>query len=197
RRPAPMLDGDVRRIAMAHAIVQSLPGAPVVRYGDEIGMGDDLSLPDRMSVRTPMQWSAELNGGFSKAPPGVVGPGPIQEGPFAFSRVNVEGQELRSDSLLSRVSQLVRIRRELGELPSHRCGAVALDRAAVFGVLHHRADDSVLMLANLSADEVRLRLPYDVRADLLADSEYEPARKDSVLLAGHGYRWLRVHDDTR
>ena len=196
RRLAPML-GDDRRIAMAHAIVQSLPGAPVVRYGEEIGMGDDLSLPDRMSVRTPMQWSAEPNGGFSKAPPGVVGPGPIRSGPFAFTRVNVEDQELRTDSLLSRVSQLVRMRRELGELPSHRAEPIPLDHPAVFGVLHHRADDSVLMLANLSTDEVRLRLPYDVRADLLADSEYEPARKDSVVLAGHGYRWLRVHDDTR
>ena len=175
----------------------TLPGTPVLRYGDELAMGDDLNLPERNCARTPMQWSAEPNGGFSKAPPGVVGPGPIQNGPFAFSQVNVEGQELRSDSLLSRVSQLVRIRRELAELPSHRCEPVELDQPTVFGVLHHRADDSVLMLANLSADQVRLRLPYDVRADLLADSEYDPARKDSVLLAGHGYRWLRVHDDTR
>ncbi|NIK58991.1 alpha-amylase family protein [Kribbella shirazensis] len=196
RRLAPML-GDARRTAMAHAIVESLPGAPVVRYGEEIGMGEDLSLPDRMSVRTPMQWSPELNGGFSKAPPGVVGPGPIQAGPFAFSRVNVEDQELRSDSLLSRVSQLVRTRRQLGELPSHRSEPVAFEHPAVFGVLHHRADDSILMLANLSADEVHLGLPYDVRADLLADSEYNPATNDSLRLAGHGYRWLRVHDHTR
>jgi maltose alpha-D-glucosyltransferase / alpha-amylase len=197
RRLAPML-GDAGRIAMAHAIVQSLPGAPVVRYGEEIGMGDDLSLPDRMSVRTPMQWSAELNGGFSKAPPGVVGPGPIGRGPFAFSRVNVEDQELRSDSLLSRVSQLVHMRRELGELPSNRCEPMSFGEPSVFGVLHHRADDAVLMLVNLSADEVRLDLPYDVRSDLLADSEYEAAAKDhSLRLAGHGYRWLRVHDDAR
>lgn len=68
RRLAPML-GDERRVAMAHAIVQSLPGAPVVRYGEEIGIGEDLSLPDRASVRTPMQWSAADNAGFSKAPP--------------------------------------------------------------------------------------------------------------------------------
>jgi maltose alpha-D-glucosyltransferase/alpha-amylase len=196
RRLAPMLD-DVRRTAMAHAIVQSLPGTPVVRYGDEIGMGDDLSLPDRMSVRTPMQWSSGLNGGFSKAPPGVVGPGPIHRGPFAFSRINVEDQELRSDTLLSRVSQVIRSRRELGELRSERCEPVAFEQRSVFGVLHHRADDSVLMLANLSADEVRVRLPYDVRADLLADSAYDPARRDAVQLAGHGYRWLRVHDNTR
>jgi maltose alpha-D-glucosyltransferase/alpha-amylase len=156
-------------------------------------MGEDLSLPDRAAVRTPMQWSADANGGFSKAPPGAVGPGPIERGPFAFSRVNVEDQELRSDSLLSRVSQLVRTRRELGELPSSRCEPISLQPPAVFGVLHHRANDSVLMLANLSPDEARLDLPYDVRADLLADSEYTPATQAAVHLAPYGYRWLRVH----
>lgn len=74
---------------------------------------------------------------------------------------------------------------------------MAVEHPAVFGILHHRVDDSVLMLANLCADEVRFDLPYDVRADLLADSQYDPATKNSLRLAGHGYRWLRVHDHSR
>jgi maltose alpha-D-glucosyltransferase / alpha-amylase len=193
RRLAPML-GDNRRVAMAHAVLQSLPGTPVVRYGEEIGMSEDLSLPHRAAVRTPMQWSAEENGGFSKAPPALVEPAPVSRGPYSFTNVNVADQELRPDSLLSRVSQLAGRRRELGDCPSARCEGVAFEPPSVFGVLHRRAGDAVLMLANLSTDEVRLRLPYDVQADLLADSNYEPATRDSVRLAGYGYRWLRVHN---
>jgi maltose alpha-D-glucosyltransferase/alpha-amylase len=161
RRLAPML-GDLRRVAMAHAIVESLPGVPVIRYGEEIGMSEDLSLPERFAVRTPMDWSL------------------------------VAEQELRTGSLLSRVSQMVHFRRGLGELPPRRCEAVSFEPRSVFGVVHHRAEDAVLMLANLSDVEVDLQLEYDVKADLLADSQYEPARADAVQLAGYGYRWLRL-----
>jgi maltose alpha-D-glucosyltransferase/alpha-amylase len=189
RRLAPML-GDERRVAMAHALLQSLPGVPVVRYGEEIGMGDDLSLPDRASVRTPMQWSAEANAGFSEA--AVVEPAPIQHGAYAATKVNVADQKLQPGSLLSRVSQLVHRRRELGELPPRRCEAITLESRAVLGLLHHREDGAVLMLANLSPDEVEVCLRYDVAADLLADGNYAPATRDSVRLAGYGYRWLRL-----
>ncbi|MEU4605683.1 alpha-amylase family protein [Kribbella sp. NPDC023972] len=189
RRLAPML-GDDRRVAMAHAIVQSLPGVPVVRYGDEIGMGDDLSLPDRVSVRTPMQWSGEANAGFSRGP--VVEPAPIQHGPYAATRVNVADQELRSGSLLSRVAQLVHRRRELGDLPPRRCEPLALEPRSVLGLLHHRDEDAVLMLVNLAGTEAQLSLPYDVAADLLADNSYEPATSAPIVLGPYGYRWLRV-----
>ncbi|WP_371407630.1 hypothetical protein OHA10_19290 [Kribbella sp. NBC_00662] len=156
-------------------------------------MSEDLSLPDRASVRTPMQWSAADNAGFSKAPLGLVEPAPIASGPYAFTTVNVAEQELRPGSLLSRVSQLATTRRGLGVLPSGSCEGIAVEPRSVFGVLHRRRDDAVLMLANLSPDEVRVHLPYDVRADLLADSNYQPATEDLVL-TGYGYRWLRVHD---
>jgi maltose alpha-D-glucosyltransferase/alpha-amylase len=188
RRVAPML-GDERRVAMAHAILQSLPGVPVVRYGDEIGMGEDLSLPDRAAVRTPMQWTAGANAGFSEAP--VVQPAPIENGPYGAALVNVADQELRAGSLLRRVSRLIRCRRELGALPMSRCEVVDFEPASVFGVLHHRGDDAVLMLANLGADEVELRLPYSVKADLVADAEYESASTGPVRLDGYGYRWVR------
>jgi maltose alpha-D-glucosyltransferase/alpha-amylase len=181
RRLAPMLEDD-RRIGMAHAIVQSLPGVPVVRYGDEIGMGDD--------DRTPMQWSAEANAGFSTAP--MVELAPIEHGPYAAARVNVADQELRPGSLLSRVAQLIHRRRELGALPPRRCETVGFEAGSVLGLLHHRDEGAVLMLVNLAGDEVRLSLPYTVEADLLADGSYEPAVKDPVHLSPYGYRWLRV-----
>ncbi|MET9268172.1 alpha-amylase family protein [Kribbella sp. NPDC003557] len=191
RRLAPML-GDVRRTVLAHAIVQSLPGAPVIRYGEEIGMGEDLSLPDRAAVRTPMQWTSGPNGGFSKAPPETVRPEAVEGGPYGYVRVNVADQELRPDSQLSKVAQLARTRRELGDCPSGHCEALSLRQRPVFGVVHHRAEDSVLMLANLSTEELQVDIPYDARSDLLADTDYEPASGRSVRLTGHGYRWLRV-----
>ena len=160
-------------------------------------MGEDLSLPDRAAVRTPMQWSSAPNGGFSKAPPETVRPAAVDRGPYAYSRVNVADQELRADSQFSKVAQLVRTRRDLGDCPSGHCEALSLRQRSVFGVVHHRPGDSVLMLANLSPDELEVELPNDVRSDLLADGEYEPAAGRSLRLAGHGYRWLRVHDETR
>src|SRR5690606_4819531 len=84
RRLAPMLGGDTRRLAMAHALLFSLPGTPILRYGEEIGMGDDLSLPERLAVRTPMQWSNEPNAGFSRAPAQELAAALIDEGDFTF-----------------------------------------------------------------------------------------------------------------
>jgi maltose alpha-D-glucosyltransferase/alpha-amylase len=135
-----------------------------------------------------MQWTASENAGFSKAP--LVEPAPVKYGEYAAERVNVADQELRSGSLLSRVSQLVRGRRALGALPMDRCQAVDFEPRSVFGVLHRRDDDAVLMLANLGADEVELRLPYEVKADLLADANYELASMGAVRLNGYGYRWI-------
>jgi maltose alpha-D-glucosyltransferase/alpha-amylase len=191
RRLAPMLGSD-RRVALAHAVMESLPGAPIVRYGEEIGMSEDLSLPDRVAVRTPMQWTAAENAGFSKAPPSLVEPAPVSGGRYGYRKVNVADQELRSGSLLSLVSALTRHRRELGDCPSSGCEAVSYEHQAVLGVLHHHADDAVLMLSNLSNAEVQLELNHDVKGDLLADSSYEPATRSSVRLAGYGYRWLVV-----
>lgn len=159
RRIAPMLDFDVRRIAMAHATMISLPGVPIVRYGEEIGMDEDLSLPEREAVRTPMDWAA------------------------------AERQELEPGSLLSRIAQLVRSRHELGGLPQRHAEPVAFDQPSVFGVLHRRGEDAVLMLANLADEEVHLEIEHE--ADLLADQTYEKTEKD-VVLGGYGYRWLRV-----
>lgn len=89
RRLAPMLGGDRRRLELAYSVLFSLPGTPVLVYGDEIGMGDDLSLPERQSVRTPLQWSSERNGGFSSAPPDKLAAQPIRSGEFGYERVNV------------------------------------------------------------------------------------------------------------
>ena len=92
RRLAPMLGGDSRRLELAYSLLFSLPGTPVLWYGEEIGMGEDLSLKERNTVRTPMQWSAEENGGFSTAPPEQQIRPIVHEGGFAYEHVNVAAQ---------------------------------------------------------------------------------------------------------
>src|SRR4051794_22664078 len=100
RRPASML-GNRRQLEMAYSLLLSLPGAPVLRYGDEIGMGDDLSLPERNAIRTPMQWSHEPGAGFSTAPVEELVRPVVRGGPYGHERVNVEAQRRDPGSMLN------------------------------------------------------------------------------------------------
>ncbi len=116
RRPAPMLEGNIRRLALCHAVLLSLPGVPVMRYGDEIGMGEDLSLKERYAVRTPMQWSAGVNGGFFHRRGGKkLLVRPVASGPRRYQQVNVELALRQRHSLLQRVRQMVQLRAEYHE----------------------------------------------------------------------------------
>src|SRR5207302_5336135 len=108
-----------RRIELMNSLAFSLPGTPVIRYGEEIGMGDDLSLHERESIRTPMQWSGEPNGGFSTAPSDKLVRPVISEGEYRYERVNVAEQRLAFDSLLNWTERLVRTRKEC---PEFGCG---------------------------------------------------------------------------
>ena len=114
RRLAPMLDGDRRRLELAYSLLFTLPGTPVLRYGDEIGMGDDLSLPERECGRTPMQWSTEPHGGFTKsdAPVKPV----ISGGPYGYEYVNVAEQHRNPNSMMNWLERIIRMRKEVPEI---------------------------------------------------------------------------------
>src|SRR6201994_826185 len=114
RRLAPMLQGDRRRLELAYSLMMTLPGTPVVRYGDEIGMGDNLALPERNCARTPMQWSTEPNAGFTKSdkPCQPV----ISDGPYGFPHTNVAAQRRDPTSLLNWMERLIRMRKEVPEI---------------------------------------------------------------------------------
>lgn len=115
RRLAPMLGGDRRRIELAYALQFSLPGTPVLRYGEEIGMGEDLTLPGRYAIRTPMQWSDGPNAGFSSAPkPRLVRP-VITGGAYGYETVNVDAERNDSSSLLAWFERMLRALRECPE----------------------------------------------------------------------------------
>ena len=200
RRLPTMLDGDPQRIRMAYSLLFSLPGTPVLFYGEEIGMGENLDIPGRMSVRTPMQWTDEKNGGFSKARPSRLRR-PVVEGRFGPLAVNVAAQRRDPDSLLSWMERLIRRRRETPELG---WGTWKVVRTNVPSVLAHRCDweGRTVVAAHNFGDQpcvVRLQLgdvPEDGKLDDLLDELGTLHRiEDGSLelkLDGYGYRWLRI-----
>jgi maltose alpha-D-glucosyltransferase/alpha-amylase len=199
RRLASMMNGNRPRIEMAYSLQFSMPGTPVLRYGEEIGMGEDLKLPGRQAVRTPMQWDASRGAGFSTAPVAEL-VRPVQtRGGYSAKRVNVESQRLDQQSLLRWFEELIRVLRECPEIgvgePS------VLDCPLPRSVLAHRFDapeGAILLLHNLAGTPVTLDLsgldtgkkPYEV----FADGQYEPPAKNlaHLKLNAWGYRWIRL-----
>jgi len=114
RRLRPMLDGDRRRVELAYSLMFTLPGTPVVRYGDEIGMGDNLNLPERNCARTPMQWSTEPHAGFTKSERPILPV--ISDGPYGYDHVNVAEQRRDANSLLNSIERIIRMRKEVPEV---------------------------------------------------------------------------------
>ncbi len=203
RRLAPMLDNDRRRIEVAYALMFSLPGTPVLFYGDEIGMGEDLSLPERNAVRTPMQWADEENGGFSTAPAEELIRPPIGSGEFGYERVNVTAQARNPDSLLNRMEQMIRTRRGTPEFGWGGLQTVDIEPPAVMAHCSEWRGNGVLALHNLSPEPCVVTLGLTTRCkeftDILSDCEYEALDPEAtrIPLSGYGYRWLRLRGTRR
>jgi glycosidase len=200
RRVATMLGGDGPRLRMAWSLLLSLPGTPVLFMGDEIGMGEQLEIPDRYAVRAPMQWSDEPGGGFTTAPAEqMVRPQP--GGAFAPRKVNVAEQRRDPDSLLNHIERLIRRRKETPELG---WGTSALIETPAPSLFAHRCDwqdSTVIAVHNLAAGRARAELPLGpgVAAvdDLLTTARHRPKRDGTlaVELDGYGALWLRVRRD--
>lgn len=195
RRIAPMLEGDARRLKMAYSLLFSMPGAPMVVYGDEIGMGDDLAQPGRSAVRSPMQWTAGRNAGFSKAPRGKLVQPVIEDGPFGFKNVNVEGQAEQSDSLLNFVRELAHLRRERIEIGGGLCNVLACGSEHVLAH-HYKSEHAPLVLLHNLTDRpqrIDLSLPAGMKSlDDLFGGE-TPSLNGGRLtmeLEPYGLRWL-------
>jgi trehalose synthase len=198
RRLPTMLEDDAQRIRLVYSLLFSLPGAPVLFYGEEIGMGENLDVDGRLSVRTPMQWSDERNGGFSTARPSQLHR-PVVEGRFGPMAVNVADQRRDPGSLLNWMERMIRRRRETPELG---WGAYEVVDAGDRAVLAHVATwegGHVLLLHNVSAEPREVRVPVggDVEhaVDLIdggrAVHDVDGGTLE-VKLEGYGYRWLRL-----
>lgn len=199
RRLAPMLGGDRRRLELAYSLVCTLPGTPVIRYGDEIGMGDDLSLPERNCARTPMQWSTEPHGGFtSSARP--VSP-VIDQGPYGFEHVNVAKQRRDPQSLLNWTERIIRMRKEVPEIGWGDFKVIATKDSAVLIVRYDWRNNSVLFVHNLDEKPREIAFSTGVAGDrgrllvnLLAEdhSHADGRGRHRLILEPYGYRWFRV-----
>ncbi len=201
RRLPPMVDGDRRRVELAYSLLFTLPGTPVLFYGEEIGMGENLAAEGRQAVRTPMQWTPEAGAGFSTAGPDAF-PNPLVEGAFGCQKVNVYEQSRDPGSLLSRIRLFAERYREAPELAWGDYRVVDTGEKAVLAHAGRSGDGTVLAVHNF-ADEpvtVRLRLseagPGGRLTDLLNEQHAGLTVPDDGLfrveLPAYGYRWLRV-----
>jgi maltose alpha-D-glucosyltransferase / alpha-amylase len=197
RRLAPLLDNSKRRWLLLNALLLSLPGTPIVYYGDEIGMGDNIWLPDRHGCRTPMQWSAEKNGGFSPADQTYLPV--IDNDEYGYQTVNVAAQEGDRDSYLWATRYLLQTRRQQVALQRGEMAFVALDDPAVLAYWRLLDEERLLCLYNLSLQPQSISLDltqYRGRAlvDLLHNHEKTLLSEWPMVktLAPHSSHWLRL-----
>jgi maltose alpha-D-glucosyltransferase / alpha-amylase len=199
RRLAPMLEGDRRRIELAYSLMFTLPGTPVVRYGDELGMGDDLSLPERQCARTPMQWSTEPNAGFTKKEKPLVPV--IAGGPFGYEHVNAAKQRRDPNSMLNWMERIIRMRKEVPEVGWGDFEIIPTRDQAVLAIRYDWRNNSVLFVHNLDSRPREITLSSGVAGEagrllvnLLSEdhSRADAAGKHCLLIEAYGYRWYRV-----
>jgi maltose alpha-D-glucosyltransferase/alpha-amylase len=195
RRLAPMLHNDRRFLELAYSVLFALPSTPVMRYGDEIGMGDDLTLKERLSVRTPMQWSPARNAGFSSGSKTVR---PVVGGePFGYSHVNVQTEEADAHSLLHWTRKMVALRKACPEIGYGDWRTVSQGSSEVL-VLHYSWHGHELtVIHNFSPEDREVELTVeeagaDTLQNLLDDRMVIAQRNGySFHLESHGYMWLR------
>jgi maltose alpha-D-glucosyltransferase/alpha-amylase len=207
RRLAPLLGGDARKLELANALLFALPGTPIFYYGDEIGMGDNIWLNDRDGVRTPFQWDASPNAGFSTAPADRLYAPVITGGPFDYRRVNLAAQHEDPGSLWHRLRRLVAVRKAHRVFGWGDYEFLALPNDAVFGLLRHYAGEVVITLHNLSGATQEIELDPSMAPrlancreaatrDLLAGKVTgRLAPKLGVKLEPYGYRWLKLEGE--
>lgn len=197
RRLAPMLNGDKRRIQLAYSLLFTLPGTPVLRYGDELGMGDDLRLKERNCGRTPMQWSTEPNAGFSRSKKTVLPV--IAKGPYGYEKVNAADQRRDPESLLNWTERMIRMRKEVPELGWGDFEVLETKKKGVLAMRYRWRNNSVLTLHNLTdvSVEIELRLGDELGRKLInlltqAHSEADGRGVHHIVMDPYGYNWYRV-----
>jgi len=198
RRLAPMLEGDMARLKLAYSLLFSLPGAPMIFYGEEIGMGENLDVAGRLSVRTPMQWTPYAKGGFSSAASEDL-VRPIPDGDFGYERVSVAGQRGDPDSLMNMIAALMRTRRECAGIGTGAWRALETGQDSVLAMRYDIPGCATVVLNNLGGKRCTAALdlsPEEIAmaTDLLGDRRYEAIDHETrtVRLNPYGYRWLRI-----
>jgi maltose alpha-D-glucosyltransferase / alpha-amylase len=199
RRLAPMLNGDRRRLELAYSLMFTLPGTPVLRYGDELGMGDNLALPERQCARTPMQWSNEPQAGFTTSAKPLVPV--INSGAFGYEHLNAAQQRRDPNSMLNWTERIVRMRKEVPEIGWGDFRIIATRDPAILVIRYDWRNNSVLFVHNLASTPREVTFSIGVGGDdgkllvnLLSEdhSHAVSADRHKLLLEAYGYRWYRV-----
>jgi maltose alpha-D-glucosyltransferase/alpha-amylase len=199
RRLAPLMDNDRRKIELMTSLLFSFPGTPIIYYGDEIGMGDNIYLGDRNGVRTPMQWTPDRNGGFSRADPARLFAPPIMDPVFGYESVNVEAQARSRSSLLSATKRLISVRKSTQAFGRGTMNFIRPTNRSVLAYVRQLGDEAVLCVANLSrsaqATELDLSMFKDrVPVEMLGRTHFPPIGDLPYLvtLAPYGFYWFQL-----
>ena len=193
RRLAPLLENDRRKIELAHSLLFTLPGSPILYYGDEIGMGDNIWLEDRNGVRTPMQWESGETAGFSKAPVDELYTPPIMDGHYSPQRVNVQSQRADPDSLWNTIRHMIAVRRNHHEFGRGDFKLRYVDNQSIAAFERAYEDGSILAVHNLSDASQTITLENKKSAieltDLLTNKSFH---LQSVDLEPYQFLWLKI-----
>jgi maltose alpha-D-glucosyltransferase/alpha-amylase len=199
RRLAPLLNNDRRKIELMNALLFSLPGTPVIYYGDEIGMGDNVYLGDRNGVRTPMQWSPDRNAGFSRTNPQRLYLPPIIDPEYHYESVNVENQQGNPDSLLWWMKRLISLRKRFKSLGRGSISFLHPENRKILAFTRQYQDEAILVVANLSHSAQQGRLDLSAfkessPVELFGRSEFAPIGDDQyhVTLGPYGFYWFSL-----
>jgi len=202
RRLAPLMEHDPERIRLMNSLLYSMPGSPIVYYGDEIGMGDNIYLGDRNGVRTPMQWSPDRNAGFSRCDPQRLYLPPIMDAIYGYEAVNVEAQVRDPSSQLNWVKRMLATRKHSQAFGRGKLSFLRPGNRKVLAYLREYRDEAILCVANLSRSaqpvEVDLkRFKGRVPVEMLGRTSFPPIGDLPYLLTlpAHGFYWFRLSTD--
>jgi maltose alpha-D-glucosyltransferase/alpha-amylase len=202
RRLAPLMENDMDRIKLMNSLLLSMPGSPIIYYGDELGMGDNIFLGDRNGVRTPMQWSPDRNAGFSRADPQTLYLPAIQDPIYGYEAVNVEAQARDPSSLLNWMRRMLAVRKTSRAFGRGKLSFLRAGNRKILAYLRELDDEAILCVANLgrSAQPVELDLKRyrgRVPVELLGRTPFPPIGELPYLLTlpAHGFYWFRLAAD--
>jgi len=202
RRLAPLLENDIDRIKLMNSLLLTMPGSPIIYYGDEIGMGDNIYLGDRNGVRTPMQWSPDRNAGFSRADPQRLYLPPIMDPIYGFEAVNVEAQSREPNSLLNWMRRLLAVRKTSQAFGRGKLSFLRAGNRKVLAYVRELGEEVILCVANLgrTAQPVELdlkRFKGRVPVELMGRTVFPPVGELPYLLTlpGCGFYWFRLATD--
>lgn len=199
RRLAPLLENSRRRIELLNALLFSMPGTPVIYYGDEIGMGDNIYLGDRNGVRTPMQWTGDRNGGFSRADPARLYAPPIMDPVYGYQALNVEAQERAPYSLLNWMKRMIGLRKQSTVFGRGTIEFLPAQTRKVLPYVRRYRDETVLCVANLARSVQPIELDLSrfkgmTPVEMLGLTEF-PRIGDLpyfLTLAPYSFYWFRL-----